>query len=209
MTPLTSIDDVLALFDTHGDDRYDEELSQRDHALQTAALALAAGADDSLVVAALLHDVGHLLDLAAGGTADTPRLARHEQVGATALSALFDESVTAPIELHVEAKRYLTAVDPKSIDRLSNGSRASLVRQGGPMDEAEVVRSAPDGGSPRPVRCVVGTTTERSTVSSCHRCRPTGPPSSGWRGLSRSASRALAVRRTRCSARRTRSAAGA
>lgn len=140
MTPLTSIDDVLALFDTHGDDRYDEELSQRDHALQTAALALAAGADDSLVVAALLHDVGHLLDLAAGGTADTPRLARHEQVGATALSALFDESVTAPIELHVEAKRYLTAVDPKSIDRLSNGSRASLVRQGGPMDEAEVVR---------------------------------------------------------------------
>ena len=137
MTPLTSVDDVLALFDAHGDDRYDEELSQREHALQTAALALADGADDAMVVAALLHDVGHLLDVAAGGRADSPRLGRHEQVGAVALSSLFDRSVTAPIELHVEAKRYLTAVDPGLVTRLSSGSRASLVRQGGPMNEAE------------------------------------------------------------------------
>ncbi|MBU3700711.1 MAG: HD domain-containing protein [Acidimicrobiia bacterium] len=135
---MTSIDDVLALFEAHGDDRYDEELSQRDHARQTAALALAAGADDALVVAALLHDIGHLLDLAAGGTADVPRLAHHERVGAIALSELFDESVTAPIALHVEAKRYLTAVDPDLVDRLSNGSRTSLGRQGGPMDETEL-----------------------------------------------------------------------
>lgn len=140
MTPLASIDEVLALFDAHGDNRYDEELSQRDHAVQTAALARAAGADDALVVAALLHDIGHLLDLAAGGTADAPRLARHEQVGATALSALFDDSVTAPIALHVEAKRYLTAVEPELVDRLSSGSRASLVRQGGPMDDDESTR---------------------------------------------------------------------
>lgn len=140
MTPLASIDEVLELFDAHGDNRYDEELSQRDHAVQTAALARAAGAGDALVVAALLHDIGHLLDLAAGGTVDAPRLARHEQVGATALSALFDRSVTAPIELHVEAKRYLITVEPDLMDRLSSGSRASLVRQGGPMDDTELVR---------------------------------------------------------------------
>ena len=45
-------------------DHYDEDLSQLDHALQTAALAVAADASDALVAAALLHDVGHLLELA-------------------------------------------------------------------------------------------------------------------------------------------------
>ena len=58
-----SVDEVLALYERWGDDHYDEELSQLDHALQTAALAVAEGADDALVAAALLHDVGHLLEL--------------------------------------------------------------------------------------------------------------------------------------------------
>ena len=58
-----SVVDVLALYERHGADRYDEELSQLEHGLQTAALAVDAAADDDLVVAALLHDVGHLLDL--------------------------------------------------------------------------------------------------------------------------------------------------
>lgn len=142
MSALESIDEIVALFDTWGDDRYDEELSQRDHALQTAALAEAHGADDALVAAALLHDIGHLLDLAAGGTATAPRLTRHEEVGAVALAALFDDSVTGPIALHVAAKRYLTAVEPDLVERLSAGSRASLVRQGGPMDRAEAERFA-------------------------------------------------------------------
>lgn len=142
MTTIGSIDEIVWLFDTHGDDQYDEELSQRDHALQTAALAVAAGADDALVAAALLHDVGHLLDLAAGGTAAAPRVARHEQAGADALSSLFGEAVTAPIALHVAAKRYLTAVEPDLVGRLSAGSRVSLVRQGGPMTAEEAARFA-------------------------------------------------------------------
>lgn len=135
--PATSVDEVLALYTRWGADRYDEELSQLDHALQTAALADHAGASDELVVAALLHDVGHLLDLEAAaatgrsGPADTDL--HHEAAGARYLADLFPPAVTAPIALHVRAKRYRCAVDPAYQDRLSAGSTASLVRQGGPL----------------------------------------------------------------------------
>lgn len=144
MSRLTSIDAIVALFDEFGDDPYDEELSQRDHALQTAALALAVRADDALVAAALLHDVGHLLDLEAGGTAASPALTGHEHHGAAALAPLFGEAVTAPIARHVDAKRYLTAVEPELLERLSNGSLVSLGRQGGPMSPEETDRFAVD-----------------------------------------------------------------
>ena len=59
----TSVDEVLELYRRWGSEHYDEEISQTDHAIQTAALAVAEGAADELVAAALLHDVGHLLEL--------------------------------------------------------------------------------------------------------------------------------------------------
>lgn len=140
MTELaTSIDDVLALYERWGTERYDEELRQLDHALQTAALAAAARADSSLVVAALLHDVGHLLDLAAGGgTRSRSADMRHEARGAAYLAGLFPPSVTAPIALHVRAKRYLVSVEPTYREVLSPGSAASLARQGGALNPAEI-----------------------------------------------------------------------
>jgi predicted HD phosphohydrolase len=59
-----SLDDIRTLFDRHGNIAYsDEPVTQREHALQTAALAEAAGASDALITAALLHDLGHLLNL--------------------------------------------------------------------------------------------------------------------------------------------------
>lgn len=139
MTVASSIDEVLALYERWGAALYDEELRQLDHALQTAALARAAGADDALVAAALLHDVGHLLDLADGdGTRDRTVDLRHEARGAAYLAGLFPPAVTAPIALHVRAKRCRVAVDPRYAAVLSPGSTASLARQGGPMDAAEV-----------------------------------------------------------------------
>ena len=139
MPPARSVDEVLAQYERWGTSRYDEELFQLDHALQTAALARAAGASDALVVASLLHDVGHLLDLAdGGGRRDRTIDQRHEARGATWLADLFPPAVTAPIALHVRAKRYRVAVDPAYADILSPGSTASLARQGGPMDAAEV-----------------------------------------------------------------------
>ena len=140
----TSIDEVLALFDEVGRQRYDEEVTQLEHALQTAALARSEDADDSLVAASLLHDVGHLLELRDGGLDDGQvevDLA-HEARGARWLAGLFGPAVTGPIALHVAAKRYRCAVDPAYHDGLSAGSIRSLVRQGGPMDDAEVARFA-------------------------------------------------------------------
>lgn len=135
----TSIDEVLALYEQWGTERYDEELRQLDHGLQTAALAAAAKADGPLVVAALLHDVGHLLDLAAGhGARSRADDMRHEARGAAYLAGLFPAAVTAPIALHVRAKRYLVAVDASYRVVLSPGSMASLARQGGALNPAEV-----------------------------------------------------------------------
>jgi gamma-butyrobetaine dioxygenase len=134
-----SLDEVIALYERWGTARYDEEVRQLEHALQTAALARAAGAADALVAAALLHDVGHLLDLADGeGHRDRTTDLRHEARGATWLASLFGPAVTGPIALHVRAKRYRVAVDPTYAAALSPGSTASLVRQGGPMDADEV-----------------------------------------------------------------------
>jgi phosphonate degradation associated HDIG domain protein len=133
-----SIDDVLALYERSAGERYDEEITQLDHALQTAALAVGEGAHDELVVAALLHDVGHLLELQAGTTGPSDVDARHEAIGAAYLDGLFPPAVTQPIALHVRAKRYLCAVDPGYQDGLSAGSTRSLERQGGPLDARQV-----------------------------------------------------------------------
>lgn len=137
-----SIDEVLSLYERYGTEHYDEDLRQLDHALQTAALAVAEGAEEPLVAAALLHDVGHLLAMARGagpeeGVGSDVDLV-HEAVGARYLAGLFPPAVTGPIALHVRAKRYRCAVDPGYHDSLSEGSRRSLVVQGGPMRPDEV-----------------------------------------------------------------------
>ena len=126
-----TVDEVLALYRRWGHERYDEDLAQLDHALQTAALAVEAGATDAVVAAALLHDVGHLLAL--GGDPPAP----HEAAGPAYLAGLFPPAVTGPIARHVEAKRYLCAVEPGYAAGLSGGSTRSLRRQGGAHTTAE------------------------------------------------------------------------
>ena len=134
-----TVDDVLALYERYGAQRYDEEISQLAHAEQTAALAVDAGAGDAVVAAALLHDVGHLLELAErDGPRDRTTDHRHEAVGSSWLAALFPPAVTGPVALHVRAKRYLCAVEPSYLHELSAGSVASLERQGGALSGDEV-----------------------------------------------------------------------
>ncbi len=137
-----SIEHVLALYEEFGTFTYDEELAQLDHALQTAALAAHEAASEELVVAALLHDVGHLLAIQAGraeGESAVPAEdLTHEAVGARYLAGLFPPAVTGPIALHVRAKRYLCAMDSEYVAGLSAGSVRSLKLQGGPMSVTEV-----------------------------------------------------------------------
>jgi predicted HD phosphohydrolase len=129
---VTTVDAVLDLYDRWGAEHYDEEVGQLDHALQTAALAAADGAAGPLVAAALLHDVGHLLEMS-GGPAGP-----HERTAPAFLARLFPASVTAPIALHVGAKRYLCAVEPGYHPGLSAASQRSLRRQGGPLAAGEL-----------------------------------------------------------------------
>ena len=117
---------------------YDEAVTELDHGLQCAEVALADGADAATIAAALLHDVGHLLvgDLF---PIDAPleKDWKHEEVGARYLERFFGPEVTEPVRLHVAAKRYLVAVDPAYAAALSPSSVRSLAVQGGPMRDPE------------------------------------------------------------------------
>ena len=139
-TRAQSLRDVLDLYEQWGSHRYDEIVTQQDHAIQTAALARQANANDFLIAAALLHDVGHLLELRGGGDANGSASVDlgHDATGARWLGKLFPHEVTAPIAGHVAAKRYRCAVDAEYHAHLSAGSQRSLQVQGGPMSPNEV-----------------------------------------------------------------------
>src|SRR5215472_16930409 len=109
---MSPVDEIFELFSTRGSAAYfGEPVSQREHALQAAHLAETEGAVDSLVVAALLHDIGHLLHDLPEDIADQGADAHHEDVGHDWLARYFGPEITEPVRLHVEAKRYLCQVD--------------------------------------------------------------------------------------------------
>ncbi len=133
------VNEIMDLFAKRGAAAYHgEAVSQEEHALQAADLAEREGAPNSLVVAALLHDIGHLLD---GQNEDLAELGvdgRHEEAAFAWLERHFPPEVTEPIRLHVAAKRYLCAVESTYLAGLSPASRMSLELQGGPMTSEEV-----------------------------------------------------------------------
>lgn len=131
---------IFDLFESLGRETYFlEGVSQREHALQAAALAEAEGAAPALVVAALLHDIGHLLVQDAAGDNGYRKVALpHEELGADWLEPLFGPAITEPVRLHVEAKRYLCAVEPDYARQLPEGSRRRLAMQGGALTRSEI-----------------------------------------------------------------------
>jgi phosphonate degradation associated HDIG domain protein len=131
------VDRIYGMFDQFGDASYGEAVSQREHALQAAQYAVDDGAPATLVAAALIHDLGQFLDQAGDAAETEERDARHEQLGATFLAEYFPATVVEPIRLHVDAKRYLCAVEPGYLEKLSNASRLSLGLQGGPFSGVE------------------------------------------------------------------------
>ena len=139
-TSTRNVADAIAEFFARsgGELYFGEAVTQREHALQCAALAERAGASPSLIVAALLHDVGHLLHDAGESLADDAVDGLHEVVGHRWLSRFFGPDVTEPVRLHVDAKRYLCAVDAQYLRTLSPASQQSLALQGGPFRGAEI-----------------------------------------------------------------------
>lgn len=186
MTPAEVLDRIDRLFAERGGSEYHgEAVSQLEHAVQAAHFAEANGTP-ALVVAALLHDIGHLLhghgeDYLAHGVND-----RHEELGARFLAHAFGPEITEPVLLHVPAKRYLCAARVGYVAAISPTSVRSLELQGGPMTatEAKEFEAHPHFGAAVAVReyddraKVVGLVTPpfahfRSYLEACLRADPT------------------------------------
>lgn len=130
------IESIFDVFRNAGKRDYgDERLTQSAHALQCGWLAEKAGASPALVTAALLHDIGHLVNPDDRQATRRGEDGFHEVIGCDYLARWFGAEVTEPIKWHVAAKRYLTAAEPDYYDTLSQGSIRSLELQGGPFPE--------------------------------------------------------------------------
>ena len=132
------IRDIAQAFGTCGHLDYGEHISMQEHMLQCAWLAEQDGADDRLIVAALLHDYGHLVCKLPNDIFHAGEDNCHEEVGAAAVADWFDEDIVSAIRLHVAAKRYLCGSNPAYFDKLSEASKMTLAVQGGPMTDDEM-----------------------------------------------------------------------
>lgn len=131
------IDKILNVFNERGGRSYGEDVTELEHALQTAEFAKQFGEPDAIVLSCLLHDYGHMLHDLGEDIAHHGVDAQHEELGAKLLKGLFPEEILEPIRLHVAAKRYLCWKEPSYIQGLSASSLLSLRLQGGPMSDPE------------------------------------------------------------------------
>ena len=127
-----ALGDIEKLFRRHGHIEYSgENVTQLEHALQAAQRAEAEGAGDTLVTAALLHDLGHLLNLQGDSPSARGIDDQHQYYAIPFLRPLFPPAVIEAIRLHVDAKRALCALEPEYYEALSPDSKRSLTLQGG------------------------------------------------------------------------------
>ena len=135
-----SLEDITHLLATRGVNQYGREaVSQLEHALQCAQWAEQSGETPATIVAALLHDLGHLL-APGGDTGEQDDL--HQYIAIPFLRGLLPDAVLEPIRLHVDAKRYLCAVESGYWEALSPASQHSLVLQGGAFTPQEAMQFA-------------------------------------------------------------------
>ena len=137
--PAATADRVLDLLSSAGQAEYHgEQVSQLEHALQAAHLAGEDDGDEQEIIAALLHDIGHIWPVE-GRQVTSVGVVEHDEVGAQALRDLsFSDDVADIVSGHVAAKRYLVATDEAYAAKLSDVSVESLRLQGGPMSAEEV-----------------------------------------------------------------------
>jgi phosphonate degradation associated HDIG domain protein len=134
-------DEILGIFDRRGSEEYfGESVSMTEHALQAAYFAQIAAAPPELIAAALLHDVGHLVEDVPSDIAEWTVDAHHEEIGSRWLARRFQPAVSEPVRLHVPAKRYLLATDARYFAKLSPASIVTLKLQGGPMTALEAAK---------------------------------------------------------------------
>lgn len=135
-----SLNEITTLLTVQGQNQYGlESVSQLEHALQCAHLAETANETPSTIVAALLHDLGHLIVTSKEGLAehDTSKDDLHQYIALPFLRGVFSDAVLEPIRMHVDAKRYLCAVDDSYWASLSIASKHSLEQQGGVFTQSQ------------------------------------------------------------------------
>lgn len=132
------LEEVRKILAARGGELYGgETVTQTQHALQCATLAETEEAPAHLIAAALLHDIGHLLDEEFESALERKEDRRHEDLGHDYLARHFGPEVTKPVRLHVDAKRYLCAVDRDYFAGLSPASVRTLEMQGGPFSPSQ------------------------------------------------------------------------
>src|SRR5580698_1850186 len=132
--------EIMSLYEAYGGAAYaGEKVSQLEHMVQAAQLAEAQGFDEEVILAAFLHDIGHISEAAKGDNEmDGFGIKDHEELGAEFLRGKgFSKKIARLVESHVEAKRYLTLKDPLYYSQLSDASKRTLEYQGGPMTAEE------------------------------------------------------------------------
>ena len=133
------VDFIGSIFDRRGDEEYlGEPVTMGQHMLQGATLAEEAGQPDQIIVAALLHDIGHFTSEFGTFTMEDTEDRFHEDAGAQVLEKFFPKVISDCCRFHVAAKRYLCATDPEYFSKLSEASLHSLSLQGGPMSSDEI-----------------------------------------------------------------------
>ena len=139
LTPKTIVAFLGDIFERRGGEEYlGEPVTMAQHMLQGAALAEEAGKPERIIVAALLHDIGHFTSEFGTYHPDDTHDRHHEEAGADVLEAFFPTVVTDCVRYHVAAKRYLCATRPEYFGRLSAASVHTLNLQGGPMSAEDV-----------------------------------------------------------------------
>jgi phosphonate degradation associated HDIG domain protein len=147
------IEEIFGVLRNAGQGHYGESaVTQVEHAVQCATLAERDSASPALITAALLHDIGHLVNPDDRKATARGEDGEHEQAGAEYLGQWFGEEVTRPVYLHVAAKRYLTATDPGYAALLSPTSALSLTLQGGPFSPEAARRFAAQPGAAGAIR---------------------------------------------------------
>lgn len=126
-----------------------EPVSELAHSLQCADLAREGGADEELVLACLLHDVGRyavdqslVFDSKERGHAARAGARGHHDMGAELIAPWVPERVAWLVRMHADAKRYLCATEPGYYDALTPASTHTLGLQGGAMSAEEAARLA-------------------------------------------------------------------
>lgn len=136
MTAQSIADEIINLLISHGGSEYiGEPVTKLEHMVQSAMIAEDQQLDDEMIIAALLHDIGHVcVETSEENDMDGFGVIDHEKTGAEYLQLRgFSQRIIDAVANHVPAKRYLCYRFKEYNDALSVASKRTLEFQGGPM----------------------------------------------------------------------------